>query len=316
MASPHADPIHDLWDRLSSAQDVARSVRDRGGPELRDLVLRKTSDTARVYCGELDGTDVYLKCYLSDEAPTIVTNCLAEIARVDGQMTGSGARVAKVIWAQDSAGMILTEAVPGTEVAALMERGEVDRVMPATAEWLLAYLGAELIVDGFSAGFWVTRREAADLDRFARSDRILLGAALDLQRERARQLAGVMTLKARIPAEFAPQNLTLDRAEGAAPVVWGYDIEGTYVQPVGRAVARFALASERRVPGGGARRFGLLRAVVDPLLAALAPDAETRRTLPFILGDSLIEAVLLGYGGDESLPGYRAALAAMLDEGA
>gem|GEM_PF-3595263 len=290
-------------------------MRDRGGPELRDLVLRKTSDKTRVYCGELAGGDVYLKCYLTGDVSEIVGNCLAEQARVAAQMTGPGARLAEVLWAQQAAGMILTRAVPGIEVARLFEDGQVDSVMPPVAAWLMAYLGPDRVVDGFSAPFWIARRNAADLGHLAPSDRILLRAALDLQRDRARHLGGAMTLKARIPSEFAPQNLTLDAGGGAGPVVWGYDIEGTYVQPVARAVARFALASERRLPGGGPRRFGLLRAVLDPLLDALAPDAETGRTLPFILADSLIEAVVLGYGGDDSLPGYRAALTAILDEG-
>lgn len=300
--------ILETWQsRLAAERAVRAMLIECAAPKITGLSFRKQSHNAVVFQGELDGQPVFLKRYQTDYGPTLTRISVEETAIVRAQMDGVTAGIADIIWASEPQALVLMSAAPGTPVADALSGGQVAEVMPHVAHWLNAYIGPRRFGDRFSTSHWIKTRRALDWSTLSEPDQALVAQALDVQQARHAAHGALPALKGRHPKDFAPHNL-----HWTGTAVWGFDIEGYSKNPIARAIARFCVLAERRVPADAPRRLGVAATCLAAFEDAIDLSADPPELMAFVILDELLQSLFRRHDDPVAGPAIRRAMTSHL----
>lgn len=299
----------DTWQtRLGKEKEVVKLLAERGAPAVVDLVFRKQSHNACVFQATLDGSYVFLKHYETDYGSTLTRKGVAETELVTAHMPPTAGGVAQVIWSSEPDGLVLMSQAVGTPVSDALSTGQADEVTADVATWLAGYVGPRTFTDTFSPSFWVKKRKGTEVSALSPEDQTRAAQLIDLQKQRHARTGNMTALKGHLPKDFAPHNL-----HWTGDAIWGFDIEGYSTDPISRAIARFAVLAERRLPAEGMRRFGVHPICLDAFKGAFDLSGDHPELLPFLIADELLDSLFRRHDDPVAGPVIRRALDAHLE---
>ena len=173
---------------------------------------------------------------------------------------------------------------------------------------MAGYVGPRTFADTFSPSFWIKKRKGTDVSALSPEDQTRTAQLIDLQKQRHARTGNMLALKGHLPKDFAHHNL-----HWTGDAIWGFDIEGYSTDPIARAIARFAVLAERRLPADGIRRFGVHLVCLDAFSGAFDLSGDHPELLPFLIADELLESLFRRHEDPVAGPVIRRALDAHLE---